>query len=228
MAEPRIVYVIDDEEAVRDSVAFLLEARELCVQSFASAGEFLAAVPSLAPGCVLTDMRMPGMDGLELLRHIRKRNLPWPVVVMTAHGEVPLAVQALKAGASDFIEKPFPGDALIDAVLSALQTIDQTSKQDADIAEINGRIATLTPREREVLEQLVAGQPEQDDRLQSRDEPAHRRGSPRAGHGQDAGAQPVRIGADGRDRRRASDGLASQRPAAQPRSVRERSSTSLI
>src|SRR3954451_18985521 len=100
MPEPRIVYVIDDEKAVRDSVAFLLEARELCVQGFPSAGEFLAAAPSLAPGCVLTDVQMPGMDGLELLRDIRGRNLLWPVVVMTAHGEVPLAVQALKAGAS--------------------------------------------------------------------------------------------------------------------------------
>src|SRR3954449_6608795 len=144
MPEPGTVYVIDDEEAVRDSVAFLLEARELSVQSFPSAGEFLAAVPSLAPGCVLTDMRMPGMDGIELLRQMRQRHLPWPVVVMTAHGEVPLAVQALKTGASDFIEKPFPGDVLIDAVLSALQTIDQTTQQNADTAEINGRIATLT------------------------------------------------------------------------------------
>jgi two-component system, LuxR family, response regulator FixJ len=157
MADPRIVYVIDDEEAVRDSVAFLLEARELCVQSFGSAAEFLTASPSLAPGCVLTDMRMPGMDGLDLLRHIRERNLTWPVVVMTAHGEVPLAVQALKAGASDFIEKPFAGDALIEAILAALQTIDQTRKEVADTAEIDRRIATLTPREREVLEQLVAG-----------------------------------------------------------------------
>jgi two-component system response regulator FixJ len=157
MPELRIVYVIDDEKAVRDSVTFLLEARGLCVQSFVSAGEFLAAVPSLTPGCVLTDMRMPGMDGLELLREIRERTLPWPVVVMTAHGEVPLAVQALKAGATDFIEKPFPGETLIEAVLSALQTINETRKQDADIAEINGWIATLTPREREVLEQLVAG-----------------------------------------------------------------------
>ena len=157
MVDPRIVYVIDDEEAVRDSVTFLLEARELCVRSFASADEFLAALPALAPGCVLTDMRMPGMDGIGLLRQIRERNLPWPVVVMTAHGEVPLAVQALKTGASDFIEKPFPGDTLLDAVLSALRTIDRTRQQDADIAEINGRIATLTPREREVLQQLVAG-----------------------------------------------------------------------
>ncbi|MGE0258629.1 MAG: response regulator FixJ [Alphaproteobacteria bacterium] len=157
MPEPRFVYVIDDEEAVRDSVAFLLEARGLCVRSFASAGEFLAAVPSLEPGCVVTDMRMPGLDGLGLLQQINERNLHWPVVVMTAHGEVSLAVRALKAGASDFIEKPFPGDALFDAVLSALQTIDQTLKQDAELAEINYRMATLTPREREVLEQLVGG-----------------------------------------------------------------------
>ena len=110
MPELRIVYVIDDEEAVRDSVAFLLEAHELRVQSFSSADEFLAAAPSLTPGCVLTDMRMPGMDGLDLLRHIKERDLRWPVLVMTAHGEIPLAVQALKAGASDFIEKPFPGE----------------------------------------------------------------------------------------------------------------------
>jgi two-component system response regulator FixJ len=157
MPEQRTVYVIDDEEAVRDSVAVLLEARELAVLRFASAGEFLTAAPSLAPGCVLTDMRMPGMDGLDLLAHMRQRRLPWPVVVMTAHGEVSLAVQALKAGASDFIEKPFPGEALMDAVLSALQAIDQTRETAADIADINGRIALLTPREREVLEQLVAG-----------------------------------------------------------------------
>jgi two-component system response regulator FixJ len=157
MPEPRIVYVIDDEEPVRDSVAFLLEARELSVQSFPSADAFLAATPSLGPGCVLTDMQMPGTDGLALLRHIKERNLPWPVVVMTAHGEVSLAVQALKAGASDFIEKPFPGDVLIDAVLSALQAAEETREQATDRAEIDNRITLLTPREREVFAELVAG-----------------------------------------------------------------------
>ena len=157
MPEPRIVYVIDDEEPVRDSVAFLLEARELSVQSFPSADAFLAATPSLGPGCVLTDMQMPGTDGLDLLRKIKERNLPWPVVVMTAHGEVSLAVQALKAGASDFIEKPFPGDILIDAVLSALQVAEETREQATDRAEIDSRIALLTPREREVFAELVAG-----------------------------------------------------------------------
>ena len=157
MPESHSVYVIDDEEPVRDSVAFLLEARELSVQSFPSADAFLAATPSLGPGCVLTDMQMPGMDGLALLRKIKERNLPWPVVVMTAHGEVSLAVQALKAGASDFIEKPFPGDVLIDAVLSALQTAQETREQATDRAEIDSRIALLTPREREVFAELVAG-----------------------------------------------------------------------
>jgi two-component system, LuxR family, response regulator FixJ len=157
MPETRIVYVIDDEEPVRDSVAFLLEARELSVQSFPSPIEFLAVAPSLVPGCVLTDMQMPGMDGLGLLRHMRDRDLTWPVVVMTAHGEVSLAVQALKAGAVDFIEKPFPGPALIDAVLSALQAIDETREQAAGVAEIKTRMGLLTPREREVLDQLVAG-----------------------------------------------------------------------
>jgi two-component system response regulator FixJ len=157
MPEHHAVYVIDDDEAVRESVALLLEARALLVQTFASGREFLAAAPSLVPGCVLTDMRMPEMDGLELLRRLRERHLNLPVIVITAHGEVSIAVQALRAGAADFIEKPFPGDVLLDAVLSALQTIDQTHQQDTDIAGIHGRIASLTTREREVMDQLVAG-----------------------------------------------------------------------
>lgn len=159
MPDARIVYVIDDEEAVRDSVSFLLEARELCPQSFRSADEFLAIVRSLTPGCVLTDLQMPGRDGLALLREMRRRNVNWPVVVMTAHGEVSVAVQALKTGANDFIEKPFVADALIDTVQSALGSMEQTRKQAADIAEINERVTLLTPREREVYDQLVAGNP---------------------------------------------------------------------
>ena len=157
MSDSRLVYVIDDEEAVRHSVAFFLEAHGLSVQSFASADEFLAALPTIPPGCILTDMRMPGLDGLGLLERLRSLNLAWPVVVMTAHGDVPRAVQALKAGASDFVEKPFPDNALLDAVLAALQVLDKSREDAADLAEINGRIASLTPREREVLEQLVSG-----------------------------------------------------------------------
>ena len=157
MPEYRTVYVIDDDEPVRDSVVLLLEGRALAVQSFASGPEFLDAAASLAPGCVVTDMRMPAMDGIELLRRLRERDLHLPVIVMTAHGEVSLAVQALKAGATDFIEKPFPGEVLIDAVLAALETVDRIHQRDANIGEIEGRIASLTAREREVMDQLVAG-----------------------------------------------------------------------
>ena len=156
MPEHRTVYVIDDEEPVRDSVSLLLEARGLAPQCFASGSEFLAVAPGLAPGCVVTDMRMPGIDGLQLLRQLQQRQLSFPVIVMTAHGEVPLAVSALKSGAVDFIEKPFPGETLIEAVLSALQKIDANAA-DPNTAEINERIASLTPRECEVLDQLVAG-----------------------------------------------------------------------
>ena len=159
MADIRAVYVIDDDEAVRDSTALYLDAHSLTVESFASAQEFLDAAPSAAPGCVVTDMRMPGMDGLQLLRRIKEQNLPLGVVVMTAHGEVPLAVQALKAGAVDFIEKPFTGEVLLEAVNTALNTVAQTHRKDADIAAFHEHMALLTPREREVLEQLVAGHP---------------------------------------------------------------------
>jgi two-component system, LuxR family, response regulator FixJ len=120
MPEP-CVYVIDDEEAVRDSMALLLEARELTVQTFATGAEFLAVAASLPPGCVVTDMRMLGMDGLELLRKISESNLSLPVILMTGHGEGSLAAQAARAGATACIEKPFRADVLLDAVLSVLQ-----------------------------------------------------------------------------------------------------------
>jgi two-component system response regulator FixJ len=158
MPEPRIVYVIDDEEAVRDSLTLLLESRGLVVQSFASGVEFLKVASSVPLGCVVTDMRMPGIDGLELLKRLRESNVRLPVIVATGHDEVSLALQALKAGAVDFIEKPFPADLLIDAVLSTLQAIDQPQRE-TETAEIAERMASLTPPEREVMQALLAGTP---------------------------------------------------------------------
>ena len=158
-ADIRSVYVVDDDAAVRDSTALYLETQALTVRTFASAAEFLEAAPAVAPGCVLTDLRMPGMDGLELLRRLKQQNLPLSVVVMTAYGEVALAVQALKSGASDFIEKPFAGEALLDAIESALQSIHRAHQHEADAAAFHERVTSLTPREREVMEQLVAGHP---------------------------------------------------------------------
>jgi two-component system, LuxR family, response regulator FixJ len=157
MTEARAVYVIDDDEAVRDSMSLLLEARALSVVTFSSGAEFLAAAPALAPGCVVTDLRMPEMDGLELLRRVRERHPAFPVVVITAHGGVPLAVQAVKAGAVDFIEKPFPAEALLNAILPALDAIGAAQDQNSEIARIAERLSLLTQREREVMEELIAG-----------------------------------------------------------------------
>jgi two-component system response regulator FixJ len=159
MPEPRPVYLIDDDEAVREALSMLLEERALSVQTFASAPEFLAVAPSVAPGCVVTDLRMPGMDGLQLLQRLRERNLRLPVIVMTGLGEVSMAIQALKAGAIDFIEKPFRGAALYDAVEAALQAIDDTRQNDTVVRQIAERLASLTTREREVMEGIVAGKP---------------------------------------------------------------------
>ena len=157
MAERHVVYVVDDDAAVRDSVCLLLEARGLAVETFASAGEFLGSAATLTPGCIVTDMRMPEIDGLDLLRRVREHHPTFPVVVMTAHGEVSLAVQALKLGAVDFIEKPFPAEALLGAVLPALEAIGAARYREEEAAGIAERLALLTQREREVMDELIAG-----------------------------------------------------------------------
>ena len=156
MPELRTVYVIDDEEAVRDSVMLLLEARGFVVQSFASGAEFLKVASSVPVGCIVTDMRMPGIDGMELLRGLKECNVGLPVIVMTGQDEVSLALQALEAGAVDFIEKPFPAHLIVDAVLAALQAIEQPQRE-TETAKIAERFASLTPSEREVMQALIAG-----------------------------------------------------------------------
>jgi two-component system, LuxR family, response regulator FixJ len=157
MPEPQAVYVIDDDEAVRDSLALLLESQWFTMRGFASGLEFLSVASSLAAGCIVMDMRMPGMDGLELLERLKERKLSLPVIAMTGHGEVSVAVQALKAGAIEFIEKPFPGLMLIDAVLSALKSVGEPQRRNTETAEIARRVASLTQREREVMKELTAG-----------------------------------------------------------------------
>jgi two-component system response regulator FixJ len=159
MAEHGLVHVIDDDAAVRDSLAMLLESTGLTVRTYESATGFLAVVAGLTEGCVLTDVRMPELDGLGLQRRLAEENCHLPVIVMTGHGDVPIAVQALKAGATDFLEKPFEDEQLIAAVQRALR-LNAEARQVADSsAKVAARFASLTPREREVLDRLVAGQP---------------------------------------------------------------------
>ena len=152
------VYVIDDDPAMRDSLDFLLDAAGLKVRLFDSAQAFLDELANLERGCVVTDVRMPGIDGMELLRRIMAGPRKLPVIVMTGHGDVPLAVEAMKLGALDFIEKPFDDDRLIGMIEAALAASESGAKNDALSAEMAGRIESLTQRERQVMQGLVTGQ----------------------------------------------------------------------
>ena len=153
----QIVHVIDDDVAVRQSLAFLLSAAGFAVRVHDSATAFLDALPAAQAGCIVTDIRMPEMDGLELQRRLRAGKVAVPVIVITGHGDVALAVEAMKAGAADFIEKPFDDEVLIGAIRSALARRTEDAKGEARAAEIRSRLALLTARERDVLDGLVAG-----------------------------------------------------------------------
>jgi two-component system response regulator FixJ len=157
MPNDQIVYVIDDDDAARDSLAFLLRTADVDVRTYASPKEFLAAAPGIKGGCVITDVRMPEMDGLELLRRLRALDLTLPVIVMTGHGDIPLAVEAMKAGAVDFFEKPFSDDLMLAAVRRAFGRQREDYARGAERDAVKQRLANLSARERQVLDGLVAG-----------------------------------------------------------------------
>ena len=152
------VHVIDDDDAMRDSLAFMLQMNGYRPLAYESADVFLAGLTDRAAGCVLADVRMPGTSGIELARLMKNRGFGLPVVIMTGHGDIPLAVEAMKAGAIDFVEKPFSDLVLLAAVRTAL---DQTTGGDDGRArrEAAERVAALSPRERDVLAGVVAGKP---------------------------------------------------------------------
>jgi two-component system, LuxR family, response regulator FixJ len=158
MSQGKKVYVIDDDPAMRDSLDFLLGSGGFSVRVFDSAQVFLDELAKLEPGCVVTDVRMPGIDGMELLRRMRSGARKLPVIVMTGHGDVPLAVEAMKLGALDFLEKPFEDDRLIGMIETALSEQQDGSKSEAASADMAARVASLTQRERQVMQGLVTGQ----------------------------------------------------------------------
>ena len=151
------VHVIDDDEALRDSLTFLLRTARLDVQSYPSAMAFLEALPEANLSCVITDVRMPGMSGIDLLRRLRERKISVPVIVITGHGDIALAVEAMRIGAIDFLEKPFDDEVLIASVKAALRQKEGEVKRHGERAEIEGRLAALSNRERDVRGGLVAG-----------------------------------------------------------------------
>ena len=157
MQDRQLVHVIDDDEALRESLAFLLRSAKIGSRLYADASTFLNALGTLDGGCVVTDVRMPGLSGIDLLKRLRDIKSALPVIVITGHGDVPMAVEAMKLGAVDFLEKPFEDAQLLRAVRSALGMQDSQQKDQAQRTAIAERLATLTPRERQVLDGLVAG-----------------------------------------------------------------------
>lgn len=158
MAGDPIVYVIDDDESVRHSLEFLLDVAGIRVRSFSSADAFLKSSPPLSGACLVTDVRMPGMSGVQLAEELRSSGANIPVIMVTGHADVPLAVQAMKAGVADFIEKPFDDDVMLSAIRSALARHGDEEAALAERQAVLTRIGTLSPREREVMDGLVAGQ----------------------------------------------------------------------
>jgi two-component system response regulator FixJ len=155
MQDKGIVHVVDDDEAVRKSLAFLLGSAGLAVRIYDSAAAFLAGLSEVGTGCLITDIRMPGMTGLELLNALNARGCRLAAIVITGHGDVPLAVEAMKAGAVDFIEKPFDQETLLNAVHAALERGRLGANGEEPI--VAARLASLSARERQVLEGLIAG-----------------------------------------------------------------------
>jgi two-component system response regulator FixJ len=157
MTTKGIVYVIDDDEAMRVSLNFLLDSSGYKVTLFDTAQAFLNALPSLVFGCVVSDVRMPGLDGIELLKRMKAQHSPLPILIMTGHGDVPLAVEAMKLGAVDFLEKPFEDDHLTTMIEAAIRRAEPAATNEAIAEDIAARVASLSPRERQVMDGLVAG-----------------------------------------------------------------------
>jgi len=159
MPADRVVHVVDDDEAVRRSLAFLLNAEEFSVREYESASQLLEDIPDGIPGCIITDARMPDIDGLEFLRRLKARGQSVPVILMTGNADLPMAIWAMKAGAVDFLEKPFDDDRILSAVNEAMRGLEQRNLRNARVADARDRIAELSEREREIMDGLVAGKP---------------------------------------------------------------------
>jgi FixJ family two-component response regulator len=153
------VFIVDDDPGVRDALALLMRSADLPVESFTGAREFLEKVTDDRAGCLVLDVRMPELDGLELQRQLAARGSRLPIIIVTGHGDVPMAVQALRSGALDFIQKPFDSKALLQRIHEAIDIDARIRGQRTDRAEIESRLARLSPREQEVLDRIVDGMP---------------------------------------------------------------------
>lgn len=159
MPEPRTIFLVDDEESIRRSVGFMLKTAGYDVHAFPSGVVFLKNIRPEDSGCVLLDVRMPDMDGIEVQATLAARGIALPVIIFTGHGDISIAVRAMKAGAADFIEKPFERTVLLDAVVAAFDRLEDAKKHETRASDALIKIAALTPRERDVLKGLAHGLP---------------------------------------------------------------------
>jgi len=159
MDDKRLIHIVDDEEAIRRSASFMLKTSGFAVTTWASGVEFLKNTRSLEPGCILLDVRMPEMDGLEVQQALAERGVALPVIVLTGHGDVSIAVRAMKAGAVDFIEKPFEKAVLLEAIEAGFARLRDAGARAANATDAEVLIAALTPREQDVLKGLAHGFP---------------------------------------------------------------------
>jgi len=157
MLPTRTVYVVDDDRDVRSSISFMLGTAEIASRPFADGEDFLSSLGELGPGCVLLDVRMPRIDGFQVMAELERRKLDWPVVVMTGHGEVPVAVRAMKMGAVDFIEKPFGEELLLASLDRAFLLLQNRGESTERKRAAQERIDMLSTRERDILQGLVGG-----------------------------------------------------------------------
>ncbi len=159
MAPKPNVYIVDDDEPVRHALSLLLLATGFGVRSFGSAQDFLVDARELAPGCLVSDVRMPGIDGLELTKTLTERSMPFPVVLITGHADMTIAMRAMKAGAVDFVEKPFSRETVLESIARALDRLERSWHETETVEEARTHLALLTEREHQVLQCLLAGQP---------------------------------------------------------------------
>jgi len=159
MENKRLIHIVDDEEAIRRSASFMLKTSGFAVETWPSGVAFLKEARGTAPGCILLDVRMPEMDGLEVQQALKDRGVSMPVIILTGHGDITIAVRAMKAGAVDFLEKPFEKATLLGAIDAAFERLEATERHIVRAADAAVRLGVLTPRERDVLEGLAQGLP---------------------------------------------------------------------
>ena len=152
-----VVYVVDDDPSIRDALDSLIRSVGFRAQTFASAQDFLKSARPDAPGCLVLDVRLPGLSGLDLQRELARVDIRIPIIFITGHGDIPMSVGAMKAGAVEFLTKPFRDQDLLDAIQAAVERDRASQEGRAELAELRGRYRSLTPREREVMQHVVSG-----------------------------------------------------------------------